>query len=267
MTIDFHAEKNELSYTGRTADNSWSETILSLVNPVGKNIVDIGSGGGIYSKAWAQLGAATVTGVDFSQVMVQAAKEHCADDPALSFVQGDARATGLPSHCADIVFARALIHHLPEQDLQAFFSEVIRLLAPGGICLIQDRTIEDVKKPASPTHFRGYFFTRFPRLLTVELARRPEDGAVQTAMKLAGLEQVDKSALWETRREYETWFDLEEDLLTRKGRSILHELTDDELADLVHTIRDHVTGQEKIKEQDCWSIWIGRATCGTIKGK
>lgn len=78
---------------------------------------------------------------------------------------------------------------------------------------------------------------------------------------------AEKNELSYTGRTADTWSDLEEDLLTRKGRSILHELTDDELADLVHTIRDHVTGQEKIKEQDCWSIWIGRATCGTIKGK
>lgn len=267
MTIDFHAEKNQLSYTGRTADDSWSQTILSFIDPVGKNVVDIGCGGGIYSKAWSALGAASVTGIDFSQVMVEAAREQCADDPKISFAQGDARATGLPSQCADIVFARALIHHFPEQDLQKFFQEVIRLLAPGGICFIQDRTMADVKMPASPTHFRGYFFSQYPRLLTIEQTRRPDDTAVQNTMKLAGFEQVNKTTLWETRREYDSWSELEADLLSRKGRSILHELTDAELKDLVHTIHHRVAGQEKWNEQDCWSIWIGSATCGTIKGK
>lgn len=259
MSIDFHASKNQFSYTGRNADDTWTEVMMSLVDPIGKKVVDIGCGGGIYSKAWSRLGAATVTGVDFSQVMVEAARRNCVDDSRMSFVQGDARATGLPDHVADIVFARALIHHLKATDLYAFFTEVKRLLAPGGICIIQDRTIEDVKMPASPTHFRGYFFSRFPRLLEIETARRPNYQSVLAAMKLAGFEQVYSLSFWETRRIYEKWTELAQDLLTRKGRSILHEVSDEELTDLVHTMEEHVTGTGKITEQDRWSVWIGNS--------
>ena len=51
--------------------------------------------------------------------------------PQITFRQGDAAATGQPDRCADIVFERALIHHL--SDRLAAFREAHRLLAPGGV--------------------------------------------------------------------------------------------------------------------------------------
>jgi len=255
MGIDFHAPKNQESYTGRTVDESWFQLIKTLVNPSGKRIVDIGSGGGVYSQAWSSMGASKVIGVDFSQVMLEAAREQCKEDPGITFVQGDALATGLEQASADIVFARALIHHL--QDLDAFFAEVERVLVPGGICLIQDRTVDDVLMPASLTHLRGYFFEKFPRLMGSEQGRRPADDLVHSSMKRVGLISKEAIKLWEVRREYKAWPLLEADLLARKGRSILHELQDDELQELTSHIKDKLQGHEPIVEQDCWSIWYG----------
>ncbi|GED24084.1 methyltransferase [Brevibacillus agri] len=256
MKMDFHAKENEDSYTGRAADATWASTMLSVVDPRDKRVVDIGCGGGIYSKAWAKLGAASVTGVDFSSVMLAAAQKQCADEPRISFVQGDALETGLPDGCADIVFARALIHHL--HDLRGFFSEVKRLLATGGICLIQDRTIDDCAVPASQTHLRGYFFEQFPRLLEVEAKRRPADRTVRAAMQQAGLAKIERLSLWEVRRVYGTLDELARDLRSRKGRSLLHELTDAELEQLVDAICLKLSGHETISEQDRWTIWIGK---------
>lgn len=256
MKMDFHAYENAESYTGREADDTWARTMLSVVDPRGKRVVDIGCGGGIYSKAWAKHGAASVTGVDFSSAMLKTAQKQCADEPRISFVQGDALQTGLPDASVDIVFARALIHHL--DDLNGFFSEGKRLLAPGGICIIQDRTIEDCAVPASKTHLRGYFFEQFPRLLDVEAKRRPEDRTVQAAMQQAGLADIRLLSLWEVRRVYGNLAELADDLRSRKGRSLLHELADEELEQLVDTICQKFSGQETISEQDRWSIWIGR---------
>lgn len=255
MGIDFHAKENQRTYTGRSVDESWFTLISSLINPTGKRVVDIGCGGGIYSQAWSALGASSVIGVDFSQVMLEDAREQCTENPTISFIQGDALATGLASGSADIVFARALIHHL--QDLEGFFTEVERLLAPGGICIVQDRTVADILMPASATHLRGYFFERFPRLIEKEQNRRPDDQQVQAAIAKAGLSSRDTISLWEVRREYESWSVLETDLLARKGRSILHELSDEQLQQLVDHIKAKLGGLDRIVEQDCWSIWIG----------
>ncbi|GED66557.1 methyltransferase [Brevibacillus reuszeri] len=262
MGIDFHARENQHAYTGRAVNASWFQEIQSLVNPSGKRIVDIGCGGGIYSQAWSAMGASSVIGVDFSQVMLEAAKEQCKGDPVISFVQGDALATGLEEGKADIVFARALIHHL--QDLEAFFAEVSRLLTPGGICLIQDRTVEDVLMPASPAHLRGYIFEKFPRLIQSEQGRRPADHQVKAAMQQSGLEGKETIKLWEVRREYQDWSELEADLLARKGRSILHELQDSQLQELTMYMKEKLQGHEPIREKDCWSIWRGEKV-GTNK--
>ncbi|QRG69815.1 class I SAM-dependent methyltransferase [Brevibacillus choshinensis] len=255
MGIDFHAEENQGAYIGRAADETWLQAMRSLVNPKGKKVMDIGCGGGIYCKAWVELGAESVIGADFSEVMLKAAWENCRGDERIKFIRRAAHATGLPAGSADIVFARALIHHLPELD--PFFEEAFRLLSPGGILIVQDRTMKDVLMPASPSHFRGYFLEKFPQLLAKESRRRPEDESVRETMRKNGFVQVDTRALWEVRRTYEAWSELETDLLARTGRSILHELSDEELQQLVEHIGEKVSHQQNIEEQDHWTIWIG----------
>lgn len=159
MNIDFHDQKNKATYSGRTVDHSWSQAMLKLVDPTGKHVVDVGSGGGIYSRAWLELGAASVIGVDFSQVMLSAARENTQDLAAITFVHGDALSTGLPDYSADIVFARALIHHL--DDLDAFFTEMFRLLRPGGVCIVQDRPWRIFSLPGLQSIFAATFFPVF----------------------------------------------------------------------------------------------------------
>jgi ubiquinone/menaquinone biosynthesis C-methylase UbiE len=255
MTIDFHDEKNRRSYASRSASTGWMEAVCALVRPEGKRVVDIGCGGGIYSRAWADLGASRVIGIDFSPVMLGAAEEHCRSYGSISFHLGDALETGLPDGCADFVFARALIHHL--QNLPAFFAEAKRLLVPGGICIVQDRTPEDVRLPGSAGHIRGFFFDCFPRLLAVEEARRPSDAVVRGAMEGAGFVRIQSQPLWEVRREFETADELAADLAARTGRSILHELSDDELHHLIAYIMARIPRDQPITDADRWTIWTG----------
>lgn len=62
MPINFHGEENRLSYANRKADQSWIDFVGRLVEIKGKKVLEIGCGGGIYCKAMAELGAASVTG-------------------------------------------------------------------------------------------------------------------------------------------------------------------------------------------------------------
>lgn len=98
MPIDFHTEKNRMTYASRDAHASWKESIESLVQVQGSRVLDVACGGGIYTKVFADLGAASVTGVDFSEGMVKAALENCKEYPQVSFVVGDATATGVRRH-------------------------------------------------------------------------------------------------------------------------------------------------------------------------
>ncbi|GEP58794.1 class I SAM-dependent methyltransferase [Reyranella soli] len=252
MAIDFHSQANRGTYASRHADDGWKAAIQRIVEPSGRRVADIGCGGGIYSRAWHELGARTVTGVDFSQAMVDAAREQAAGLTDISFRQGDATATGLPPASADVVFQRALIHHL--KDYSPCVAEARRVLAPGGTLIVQDRTPDDVELPGSPEHLRGYFFECFPRLLAVETDRRPTDTAVRAALDATGFAEVEMSVLWEVRKVHQDWQELKQDLTERTGRSILHDLSDEELAGLILYIETRLPGGP-IVEKDRWTMW------------
>jgi len=254
MPIDFHDEKNRQSYVSRSADESWKGTIRSLFDPMGLRIADIGCGGGIYARAWVELGAKSVIGVDSSEVMVEAAREQSVGVSNLSYTVGDASNTSLDDRSVDLVFERALIHHLT--DLDAAMAEAYRILAPSGRIIIQDRTPEDVGLRGSPEHIRGYFFERFPQLLSIEQARRWSGELVRIKLVKAGFQNITEQSVWETRRVYEDCTELAKDLYHRTGRSILHELTDAEIEDLVEFIGANVTQNQKIIERDRWTLWI-----------
>jgi len=256
MSIDFHAQENRYTYASRRAHPDWATAIRSIIDPAGKRVADIGCGGGIYSAAWADIGAGKVTGVDFSAQMVLAATEKNNARENMSFTQGNALDTGLPSASADIVFERALIHHLT--DYEGCFDEARRVLAGGGQYIIQDRTPDDVALPGSRQHIRGYFFECFPELLDVEIGRRPTLPAVEQALRSTGFEPPQVITVWETRRRYESFADLSKDLSGRVGRSILHNLDDAQLKQLVRFIGDRIPTDAAILEQDRWTIWSAR---------
>ena len=252
MPIDFRDPANRRTYSDREADPSWREAVVSLVDPVGAHVVDVGCGGGTYLRAWHDLGAAMVTGVDSSAPILDAARESHGQLSGISFQQGDAAATGLADGCADIVFERALIHHVP--DLGAVAAEAARILRPDGILLIQDRTPDDVAQPGSVDHPRGWLFDLYPRLLDVENGRRPAPSQIAAALAAAGFWRLTTTTLWEVRRRYADREDYLAEIAARTGRSILHELDDAELAGLVEELR-HRIPDGPLVEQDRWTLW------------
>ena len=80
--------------------------IRAIVDPMAKRVVDIGCGGGIYSAQWAALGAALVTGVDFSEAMLSAAREANASVATLAFAKGDVLALVQAAGLIDAHLAR-----------------------------------------------------------------------------------------------------------------------------------------------------------------
>lgn len=254
MPIDFSSPANRNAYALRTADVSWKETMTGLIDPAGLRIADVGCGGGIYSTSWLELGAESVTGIDSSPQMIEDAITRADEHPDLRFTVAEAAATGIPDGSVDLVFQRALVHHLA--DLQPVFAEAWRIVAPGGRLMIQDRTMGDVQRPGSPQHLRGYFFERYPRLVDAEAARRPQADSISAALRAAGFVDVDTASVPERRRAYASFDELAGDLMARTGRSILHELNDDELRDLVDFIGQKIGTINGIDEIDHWTIWM-----------
>lgn len=259
MPIDFHAPENRYTYARRQVDSAWKEMICSIVEVQNKQVLDIGCGGGLYTAVFAELGAAEVTGVDFSMEMLKSAGEQCQRYTNVLFKLGDALQTGLPSEAYDIVLERAVTHHLKQSDLPRCFGEALRLLRSGGTFIIQNRTPDDYALPGSHTHIRGYFHERYPRLLSLEAARRTNSALMIETLRQAGFQDIEERHLWEIKDVHVNIASLTSNLLQRKDRSILHELTDAELQDLADYIASQFQGHEgEIIDQTRWTLWIAR---------
>jgi len=162
-------------------------------------------------------------------------------------------ATELDNDNFQLVLERALIHHI--QDLKACFQEAYRILEDNGVYIIQDRTPEDCLLKGDNYHIRGYFFERFPKLKEQEIKRRHSSELVVETLKAIGFSKIEEVKLWETRNVYEQKEQLLKDLRERTGRSILHELDDDELNELLNYINKSISTEGSIVEKDRWTIW------------
>lgn len=255
MGINFHNNTNRNTYTTREADNSWRQTISGLVQ-IDNNInaLDIGCGGGIYSKALSDMGAAAVTGVDFSEAILEGARENCKEYKNITFKVGNALDTGLDSNRFNLLLERALIHHI--EDLHACFKEAYRVLEKNGIFIVQDRTPKDCLIEGDNSHIRGYFFELFPKLIEKETNRRHDSSLVMEKLMEVGFKEVEEVKLWETRKVYKNKEHLLKDLSERTGRSILHELDNQELKLLINHIDNSISTDTDIVEKDRWTIWM-----------
>ncbi|AVR31254.1 MULTISPECIES: class I SAM-dependent methyltransferase [Bacillus cereus group] len=253
MSINFHDENNKYTYAIRNAHISWAEMVKNITEIQNKQIIDIGCGGGIYTKELALMGAKNVVGLDFSKEILQAAKENCNNFSNISFIHGDAHNIPYPNETFDIVISRAVIHHL--QDIPTFLREASRILNKNGVLILQDRTIEDCTIPGSPEHIRGYFFSLFPKLIEIESKRRPKTNTIQTELQKHSLHVLPAQTQWEIRKIHDSVEALLQDLSPRTGRSILYELTDDELSQLLQYIQTALQNVSPIIERDRWTIW------------
>ncbi|MBJ7985698.1 class I SAM-dependent methyltransferase [Bacillus cereus] len=256
MSINFHDANNKYTYANRNAHISWQETINNIVDVQNKQVIDIGCGGGIYTKELALMGAKNVVGLDFSKEILQAAKENCNAFPNISFIHGDAHNIPYPNESFDLVISRAVIHHL--QDVPTFIREASRILKQDGTLILQDRTIEDCTIPGSPEHIRGYFFSVFPKLIEIESKRRPKTTTIQQELQKYSLQVFPIKAHWEVRKTHDSVEALLQDLSPRTGRSILYELTDNELSQLLHHIQTALQNVSPIIERDHWTIWSAK---------
>jgi len=255
--MQFASPVTARTYSDRAVDRSWSEWAAETLMPAGKDVVDIGCGGGIYSRGFAALGARSVIGVDKTAQYVAEASSGATHEGAITFRSGDAGATTLPDASADIVFERAVIHHLSEAQLARNAVEARRLLRAGGSFVVQDRTIEDVESVAPQHWIRATLFEVFPRLIEFERHRRPIRQRYSDLLTDTGFREVRELQYDEVRRRYASFDDLRAEIRSRKGKSILFELTDAELDSYCERLEDRARDHDLI-ERDPWTVWLAR---------
>jgi ubiquinone/menaquinone biosynthesis C-methylase UbiE len=111
----------------------------------GEVVLDVGSGAGTDSLVAAQMvgSEGRVTGVDMTPEMLAKARAAAVAMKAtnVEFVAGEAEGLPFEDESFDVVISNGVIDLIPDKD--AVFSEIHRVLRPGGRIQIADVTIQN----------------------------------------------------------------------------------------------------------------------------
>ena len=139
-------------------------TVAALVPP-GLRVADLGCGTGAILPVLAAAGA-QVTGVDREAAMLEVARQRTAELPNVQLREGLLDALPLPSASVDVALAQLVLHHV--RELAPVFTEVARVLAPGGRFVILDM-VEHAREEYRDT--MGHQHLGFSEAFVRELAR------------------------------------------------------------------------------------------------
>ena len=150
------------------------EVLERLIPVGGRDVVDVGCGGGALVRSLAARGA-RVTGVEISESQLAAAVR---DDngSGARYVVGVAQRLPIPDESIDLVLFMRSLHHVPPDDMLEALRGAARVLRPGGAVYIAEPLTE------------GDFF-ELTSLVEDELEVRAAAQQVIADAALAGLER------------------------------------------------------------------------------
>jgi len=147
----------DLGYPEELANvpDSAVESFAGVANPFslgrlqpGERVLDLGSGAGTDSLVAAQMvgGNGSVKGIDMTPEMLAKARSAASELGVanVEFVEGEAESLPFANESFDVVISNGVIDLIPDKD--AVFSELFRVLVPGGRIQLADVTIQ---KPVS----------------------------------------------------------------------------------------------------------------------
>jgi ubiquinone/menaquinone biosynthesis C-methylase UbiE len=153
--------------------------------------LDVGTGGGRTAAALRDSGVADVWGIDPSPYMLQHA---AADRPDVRFVQGLAEKTGFPDQRFDAVAVCFVLHEIPVGYLARCFTELRRILKPGGRLAICEPSSAQLKgsfwSQLRRHGFAGAYFHLLARVVHEPFVRAWHRADVAALLARAGLELV-----------------------------------------------------------------------------
>ncbi|MCP4292770.1 MAG: class I SAM-dependent methyltransferase [bacterium] len=135
-TYDTNARKSVGQVYSLIGNRNKAYEDLIYSNVEGKRVLEYGCGEGSHSLEIAQRGG-LVTGIDISEVGIRKASE-AAESAGVSgadYQVMDAMNMDFPDNTFDVVIGEGILHHL---DLDKSYSEISRVLKPGGKAIFQE---------------------------------------------------------------------------------------------------------------------------------
>lgn len=127
--------------------------LLELIPPTAHRILDLGSGDGrLLALVKQARPMAQGAALDFSPVMLDAARERFKGDPSIAVVAHDMIEPLPDLGRFDCVISSFAIHHLPDPRKQALYAEVFEILTSGGLFA----NLEHVASPTAALHEAFY---------------------------------------------------------------------------------------------------------------
>jgi len=119
-------------------------TLAGLALQPGERIIDIGGAPGYLARDMATVvgSRGSVSIVDASEPMLQAARELCAHTPSIETRSGDAQALPYADEEFDVAVATQVLEFVP--DVDGALREARRVLRPGGRALVLDTDIDSI---------------------------------------------------------------------------------------------------------------------------
>ena len=112
--------------------NGSSTTSHNVVEAGGGPVLDIGCGPGWLTRDLASRGLA-VSGIDISTAMLRLARTN---NPGLGFAAASLTQIPVADRATAGVFCWHVLHHVPDEDLEAAIREVARVIVPGGSLML-----------------------------------------------------------------------------------------------------------------------------------
>jgi 2-polyprenyl-3-methyl-5-hydroxy-6-metoxy-1,4-benzoquinol methylase len=113
-------------------------SLFTFGDLLGKNILDIGCGEGLYMLTFLKMGASYVAGQDISSGLVEKAISICNENGFNCDAKvGDGTKLNFDNKKFDFVFSGDVFEHITDKQKKQFIAEIFRVLKPGGLVTIK----------------------------------------------------------------------------------------------------------------------------------